>query len=356
MVKPVCIGSFSGCGGSSLGYKQAGFDVRVALEIDNIAADVYEQNHAGVVMIRRDIRSVDGAMLLDHANVRRGELHMWEGSPPCSKFSVAGKREKAWNKITATDSDEVKLRNVEDLFVDWIRLLDEMQPMTAVAENVPGLAMGVAKGKLVQFVRAIERVGYTTQVWVLHAERFGVPQARHRLFIACVRNDLNASTLKKPVSTTPAQPYGPVIADLPTITWFNPNVSEAAPSDHYAPSITSCKIYEYWKQMQVGGSHPQRFSMRRPPLNKPCSTITSFDGNFCAAGVCHPHEPRRFSIAEMRRIFGYPDNFIFNTSYKNAIGRLGNSVPPPLARVVATTMMNVLAHNNLVDTTTTTND
>jgi site-specific DNA-cytosine methylase len=58
----------------------------------------------------------------------------------------------------------------------------------------------------------------------------------------------------------------------------------------------------------------------------------------------------------MRRIFGYPDNFIFNTSYKNAIGRLGNSVPPPLARVVATTMMNVLAHNNLVDTTTTTND
>lgn len=348
-MKPVSIGSFSGCGGSSLGYKAAGFDVRIAIEIDPIAAAVYKHNHVGTELLQADIRTLFGNDLLAAAGVARGELHLWEGSPPCSKFSMAGQREKAWNKTTQTDSDTIKLRNVEDLFFDWIRLLDEMQPMTAVAENVPGLAVGAAKGKLVQFVRAIEQAGYTTQVWVLHAERFNVPQARHRLFIACVRNDLDASSLVKPLPTSDPVPYGPAIADLPTVLWSNPKHDGLPPSDHHAPSIVGYKIYEYWKQMGLGGKSEARFSMRRPVLTKPCSTMLSFDGNIGAAGVFHPYEPRRFSIAEIRRIFGYPDEFEFPCSYKDAIGRLGNSVPPPLAEAVASAMMKVLEANGAID-------
>lgn len=348
VVNPVSIGSFSGCGGSSLGYKQAGFDVRVAVEIDPVSVKVYKANHANTQILTEDVRKISGEFLLEAAKTRRGELHLWEGSPPCSKFSMAGQREKAWNKVTATDSDLVKLRNVEDLFFDWIRLLDEMQPMTAVAENVTGLAAGVAKGKLVQFVREIERVGYSTQVWILPAERFGVPQARRRLFIACVRNDLDASALKKPEPTTKPTPYGPAIADLPTVIWDEARASETPPSEHHAPSIVGRKIYEYWLEIGIDGKHDKRFGLSRPSLNRPCPTVLAFDGNIGAMGVCHANEPRRFSIAEMRRIFGYPDDYEFAASYKDAIGRLGNSVPPPLARAVGGAMLKVLESNGIV--------
>ena len=348
MVKPISIGSFSGCGGSSLGYKTAGFDVRAAIEIDPIAAMVYEHNHPKTKLLKEDIRTLNGKDLLSIVGLSKGELHLWEGSPPCSKFSMAGKREKAWNKVTQTDSDTIKLRNVEDLFFDWIRLLDEMQPLTAVAENVPGLAAGAAKGKLVQFVRAIEQAGYTTQVWILHAEQFGVPQARHRLFIACVRKDLDASIMSKPKAKTGPVPYGPAIADLPTVLWENPAFGREQPSAHHAPSITSYRIYQYWKDMGKAGKHEKRFSMSRPSMNKPCPTITSYDGNVAASGLCHPHEPRRFSVAEIRRMFGYPDTFEFPVSYKDAVGRLGNSVPPPLAAAVGEEMLKVLKHNKAI--------
>lgn len=351
MVKPSYIGSFSGCGGSSLGYKWAGFDIRAAVEIDEAASLIYEANHSTTKLARADIRSLESDALLEIAGVRRGELCIWEGSPPCSKFSMAGQRQKAWNKVTQTDSSDVKLRNVEDLFFDWIRLLREMRPYTAVAENVPGLASGVAKGKLVQFVQAIRDAGYVAQVWILPAERFGVPQARHRLFIACVRNDLDAVALVKPIPTTDPVAYWPHIEALPTVLWEDWKTQSVPPSEHHAPSIRGCKIEHYWNETEVGGAHPKRFGLKKPDPQKPSFTFLAFDGNIGTGGLCHPYIPRRFSIAEIKRIFGYPDDYQFPGSYQAAVGRLGNSVPPPLAKAVGDAMMRVLISNQIAEGT-----
>lgn len=343
MADLTAIGSFSGCGGSSLGYKRAGFDVRVAIEIDPIAAQTYESNHPETMLLRSDIRLIDGTTLLRHADVAQGELHLWEGSPPCSKFSISGKRAKGWNATTAADS-EIKLRNVEDLFLDWIRLLREMQPMTAVAENVPALAIGVARGKLHQFVETIRDSGYRIRVWVLPAERYGLPQKRHRLFIVCVRADLDDSMLEMPTSTTSPQGYGAAIADLPTVHW-HPPFSRELPSEHHAPFMRGQRIEPLWEETEIGNAHPIGFNLKRPHPDHPSNTVTSFDGNIAANGLMHGLECRRFSVAELKRICGFPDDYVLHGSYKDRVGRLGNAVPPILAQAVGQQVALVLRAN-----------
>lgn len=345
MADLVSIGSFSGCGGSSLGYKRAGFDVRVAIEIDPIAAETYRLNHPGTLLLQEDIRLIDGRRLLDAAGVGVGELHLWEGSPPCSKFSVSGKRHKGWNKVTPSDSNSVELRNVEDLFFDWIRLLGEMRPMTAVAENVPALAIGIAAGKLAEFKKAIAAHGYTVRMWRLPAERYGLPQRRVRLFLVCVRNDLDQSMLYMPKPTHERVPYGPAIADLAVIPWMPPH-GGPLPSEDHAPMLAQSKTAELWRQTVLGDAHPTRFNLKKADPSKACPTITSFDGATLAGGVLYGLEPRRFSIAELKRICGFPDDFTLIGTYKDRVGRLGNAVPPILAKVVGESIAEML-HANL---------
>ncbi len=90
------ISTFSGCGGSSLGYKLAGYKILWANEFIPIAADTYELNHKGTIVDRRDIRLIQPEEILETIGLKQGELDLMDGSPPCASFSTAGKREKAW--------------------------------------------------------------------------------------------------------------------------------------------------------------------------------------------------------------------------------------------------------------------
>lgn len=178
---------FAGAGGSSTGYRMAGFKVLYANEFVPIAQESYKANAAPHTVIDgRDVREVTAAEVLKACKLKAGELDVLDGSPPCQAFSTAGKREKGWGQEREY-AHGAKQKN-EDLFYEFVRLRDGIMPRTFVAENVSGLVKGSAKGYFLEILRRL-KVGYRV-VCPLDAQWLGVPQARQRIMFIGVRDDL----------------------------------------------------------------------------------------------------------------------------------------------------------------------
>ena len=180
------VSTFAGCGGSSLGYRMAGFRVLYANEFVKAARDVYALNaREGTVIDERDIREVTAASIIER--IGGVEVDVLDGSPPCASFSTAGKREKKWGEVSKYSDTE---QRVDDLFFEFARILDGLQPRTFVAENVSGLVKGVAKGYFLEVLAALKACGYRVGARVLDAQWLGVPQQRQRVIFVGVREDL----------------------------------------------------------------------------------------------------------------------------------------------------------------------
>lgn len=175
-------------GGSSFGYKLAGFDVVGCNEIDPKMMEAYKANHNPKYAFLEPIQTFK---MREDLPQELYELDILDGSPPCSSFSMAGNREKDWGKEKHFREGQAK-QVLDDLFFDFIDLAKELQPKIVVAENVKGLLMGDA----IQYVRRIydefDKAGYYCQHWLLDASKMGVPQRRERVFFVCLRKDLAA--------------------------------------------------------------------------------------------------------------------------------------------------------------------
>ena len=194
------ISTFSGCGGSSLGYKMAGFRVLWASEFIPAAQDTYRANHPATILDTRDIRSVQASDILDAIGMKSGELDLFDGSPPCASFSTAGKREAGWGKVKAYSDTK---QRTDDLFFEYSRLVKAIQPKVFVAENVSGLVKGTAKGYFLEILAELKQCGYAVSAKLLDAQWLGVPQMRQRVIFVGVRNDLVAQFGVKPVHPKP---------------------------------------------------------------------------------------------------------------------------------------------------------
>ncbi len=187
---------FAGCGGSSLGYKQAGFDIRLAVEWDTKAADVYRRNFPETSIFGGDIADLTAEEALEITGLQPGELDVLDGSPPCQGFSTAGQRK-------FTDS-----RN--RLFEEYVRMIDVFRPKMLVMENVSGLRKGKMKLMFAEMTIALKQAGYKVSCRELNAWWYGVPQDRRRLIWVGVREDLDmepghpAPTVMRPVSVREA--------------------------------------------------------------------------------------------------------------------------------------------------------
>lgn len=183
------ISTFAGCGGSSLGYRMAGFKVVWASEFVERARLDYLANAApGTVVDGRDIRKVDPLEVLETVGLKVGELDVLDGSPPCASFSTAGKREAHWGKSKKYSDVE---QRTDDLFFEYVRFLKAMRPKMFVAENVSGLVKGTAKGYFLQILAAMKAAGYRVEARLLDAQWLGVPQTRQRIIFMGAREDLD---------------------------------------------------------------------------------------------------------------------------------------------------------------------
>ena len=180
--------TFAGAGGSSTGYRLAGFQIVWANEFVPIAQESYRANAMPYTIVDgRDIKQVQASEILAATKLRVGELDVFDGSPPCQAFSTAGKREKGWG--TERHYEHGASQKNEELFFDYIRLRDGLMPKVFVAENVSGLVKGTAKGFFLEILKELKR-GYRVRAPLLDAQWLGVPQARQRIVFIGVRDDL----------------------------------------------------------------------------------------------------------------------------------------------------------------------
>ena len=364
------ISTFSGCGGSCLGYRMAGFKVIWANEFVPAAQDSYRANmESDCILDPRDIRDVTAKEILAATGLTKGEIDLFDGSPPCQAFSTAGKREKGWGK-TKTYEHGAKQCN-ERLFDEYVRLLRGLKPKVFVAENVSGLVKGTAKGMFLEILAALKASGYRVTCRVLDAQWLGVPQMRQRTIFIGVRKDLNLD----PVHPKPL-PYRYSVRDaLPWIGEIRQTGVFSEPDRVTAPSMTAPSVtadvtdqpcpaitngigglnsYHFkveaetdisrfaigkeWDKIGPGGKSDRYFQLQRPAVGRPCPAITCAHGATSSAGAVHPTEKRRFSIAELKRICAFPDDFILTGSYSRQWERLGNSVPPVMMFHIAKTI------------------
>jgi DNA (cytosine-5)-methyltransferase 1 len=383
------ISTFSGCGGSSLGYKMAGYRVLWANEFIPAAQDTYIANHKDTFLNRNDIRQVTPEDIFKETGLSKGELDIFDGSPPCAAFSTAGKREAGWGKVKKY-SDTVQ--RVDDLFFEYTRLLKGLKPKTFVAENVSGLVKGTAKGYFKEILKTLINCGYNVKAKVLDASWLGVPQARQRLIFIGVREDLKLnSAFPTPLSyqytvrdalpdilafqqgagdyyknnvywKDSNSPYKAITAS-PAGSRANANLVKAIHdtsgrfslgdvTDRPAPTVTAqgtgqlfiesgtrlsnCLTKEY-DNVKIGKNSEKYFSLMRPYPDKPCPTVTQLAGS-SAAGVVHPYLKRKFTILELKRICAFPDDFILTGTYAQQWERLGRAVPPVMMYHIAKTI------------------
>lgn len=332
------VSTFSGGGGSCLGYRMAGYRVLYANEFIEEARNTYKANHPNSYLDGRDIRTISGDDILNIINLEKGEIDLLDGSPPCCAFSTAGSREKGWGKVRAY-SDSAQ--RVDDLFFEYTRLIRELQPKTFVAENVSGLVKGTAKGYFINIIKEMKSCGYDVSARLLNAKYLGVPQSRERIIFVGVRNDLIEKYHVKPIHPTP-------INNIITLKdAFKGVVNDENEVRQLTEDIKKYKVYQVMQKLPknpkkaIKGSSVMNgswFNLSRESMYRPCSTICQMNGQMGAAGNIHPLYDRKFTIAELKRITSVPDDFVLTGTYAQQWERLGRMVPPVMMKSIAETV------------------
>lgn len=173
-------------GGSTMGYKLAGFDVLGCNEIDPKMMEAYITNHKPKYSFLEPIQTFKDRNDLPEELYN---LDILDGSPPCSSFSMAGNREKDWGKEKKFKEGQAK-QVLDTLFFDFIDLAKKLQPKVVIAENVKGMLLGSAKSYVRDIYREFDKAGYIVQHWLLNSSKMGVPQRRERVFFIALRKDL----------------------------------------------------------------------------------------------------------------------------------------------------------------------
>ena len=193
-------GTFICGGGSTMGYKLAGYDHLGGVEIDPKVAAVYKANHKPQHLYVEDIRAFNERTDLP---AELFSLDLLDGSPPCSSFSMAGSREKGWGKEKVFREGQAHQR-LDDLVFTYVATIAKLRPKVAILENVKGLLAGNAKAYAKEIVQRLRGHGYTVQVFLLNAATMGVPQMRERCFFIA-RQDASWPNLRMEFKEPPVR-------------------------------------------------------------------------------------------------------------------------------------------------------
>lgn len=306
-------GTFICGGGSSMGYKLAGFDHLGGVEIDPKVAGIYKLNHNPKYLFIEDIREFNKRKDLPEELFH---LDILDGSPPCSSFSMAGNREKDWGKKKRFREGQA-LQTLDDLFFDYIKLAKRLQPKVVIAENVKGLIQGNAKSYVKKIKQEFEKAGYKVQLFLLNAASMGVPQKRERVFFICQRKDLNFPDLKLE--------FNEVSISFKEATSEYWNIHENNLGGN-------CLGREY-PLLKQGESSKKYFQLVRINENEVSPTITTGCGQSSTASIVHPIHPRKFNKYECCLVGSFPLDYDFK-NMKPAYF-IGMSVPPVMTAQIA---------------------
>lgn len=335
--------TFSGAGGSCTGYRMAGYRVVWANEFVPAAQASYKANASKhCTLDGRDIKLVQAEDIFKATGLKQGELDLFDGSPPCQAFSTAGKREKGWGEKKSYEHGASQCN--EQLFTHYIRLVRDLQPRTFVAENVSGLVKGTAKGFFLEILRDLKACGYDVKCKVLDAQWLGVPQQRQRTIFVGVRNDIG----RPPVHPKPlAYRYSvrdalPWVVRVPANSIFEDSKKKMKDSTTPSRTITANGHVNdriegiAWDNNGFRGGTVSSIDNPSPGIQASCGTVGGTGGTTI--------NRRKFTIAELKRICAFPDDFVLTGRYAQQWERLGNSVPPVMMCHIATGIRDSILH------------
>jgi len=381
---------FAGAGGLSEGLSEAGFHGLFASEIVDTYAATYKRNHPSTQVLTADIRDVCAEDILKDLGLKRGELDLIAGGPPCQGFSI--------NAPVRSVLDE---RN--HLFKEYLRFVDTFAPRAILIENVPGLVSFEHGATLHAILDALAGLGYGADVRILGAAYYGVPQMRWRTIILGLRGkQLPAGAFPEPAYHAPIKPNftstfdGQQLIKMPdeTATIHFTTVEEAIGDlpplkagergsliKEYAKAPTC----DYQKRARIGSSgvynheapRLSKANLERLRFIKPGGNWTDIPDELLPKGMqharktdhtkrygrvmpdglastiltkCDPHwgayfhysQERSFTVREAARIQSFPDHYIFKGSLSEQFAQVGNAVPPLLAESVGLALKSIL--------------
>ena len=318
---------FSCGGGSTMGYKLAGFDVIGCNEIDPRMMAVYRSNNQPQFAYLEPIQTFKQR---DDLPEDLYHLDILDGSPPCSTFSMAGSREKGWGKLKHFREGQSK-QVLDTLFFDFIDLAKRLQPKVVIAENVKGLLIGEALNYVRRIYEAFDRAGYYCRHWLLDGQRMGLPQRRERVFFICLRKDLAEPFLEQ-VSLFERQPSLRLDFNERIIPFW-----EVA--DYSGREVTSKVVRLLWENRRPGDISQRDANLRvfgtkanfnqvyvyldrvSPTLAGKETSLVLFD------------QPRYLGRSEVCSISSFPQDYDFGRQSPHYI--CGMSVPPLMMARVA---------------------
>lgn len=313
---PTVISLFAGTGGSSLGYKWAGFKELLAVDFDDHAVKCFGANFPEVPVWHRSVTEVSGQEILDFCRIKKGDLDVLDGSPPCQGFSTAGKRE-------VRDP-----RN--DLFRHYVRLIDELSPKVFVMENVSGMAKGTMKGRFIEIMKTLKSLDYEVKAKQMNSMYYGVPQSRERIIFIGVRKDLK----KQPIFPSPSSK---LISCETALRGVDPSEK----------ILLTDKYGSLWPRLKPGqnaahvlGTGQNSCVILNP--HRPSCTLPKMQTGRGFATICHWREPRAIAISEAKRLCSFPDDWILPGKYTQQWARLGNAVMPKFMQAIAETIKNAI--------------
>jgi len=322
--RPLAVDLFCGCGGLSVGLKKAGFKVVGAVDVDPLSIKTYRANHQDVWLWEDDIRTLKPAALLKQLTLKKGELDLLAGCPPCQGFSMM-----------RTLNGSVKVvdpRN--DLLFEFERFVEAFLPRTVMVENVPGLA---EDQRFYLFCKKMRELGYKGNYRVLDAANYGVPQRRKRLiYLAGFGFEIPFSKEKRKRKTVKD-----AIKKLP-------KAGTSGDPVHDMPESHSAKVMEIIRHIpKNGGSRSELPVEFQLDCHKRCSgfkdvygrmawdevapTITSGCFNPSKGRFLHPIEDRAITMREAALLQGFPRWYKFpkNDNKTATALMIGNALPPP---------------------------
>ncbi len=317
---------FSGCGGLSLGLKKAGFHVLAAVELDKLAAETYAQNLKKTLVLRSDIRRITPSAMMKKCGLKRGELDLLAGCPPCQGFSTL----RTLNGHA--DIDEP----MNDLVFQFRRFVRGLLPKTIMMENVPGLAKD---DRLKSFCRSLRALGYSVKFDVMDAADFGVPQRRRRMILIGSRLGDVAFAPKRKTAATVRDAIG----SLPAPGTDDDVLHVRGPKRAARVEALIRKIPRNGgSRTSLGAKHQLRCHRKsdgfrdiygRMAWDKPAPTITGGCINPSKGRFLHPVAHRAITLREASLLQNFPRRYRFPLSQGTyAVAQMiGNAFPPAFA-------------------------
>lgn len=322
------ISLFSGCGGLDLGFEKAGFEIPIANEYDKTIYDTYKVNHPMTTLIEGDIRKLSTDILPRNVD---GVI----GGPPCQSWSEAGSQ-----------------RGIQDsrgqLFFDYIRIIQDIQPLFFLAENVTGMLAPKHNDAVQNILHMFDDCGYNVNIYRVNAKDYGVAEERKRILYIGFRKDLNIDFILPRGSTAGNNKITlrDTIWDLQSTAVPALGKNKHNPAainnneyfvDSYSPMFMSRNRVKDWDEQAFTVQASGRQSQLHPSSPK---MVKQGNGFIFQPG----YDYRRLTVREAARIQGFPDEFAFiYNKLDDGYKMVGNAVPVNLAYEIATAIKNTIS-------------